>query len=364
MGREATRRMVLPGRGMSWREFFHALMKEWERDDLGDIAGAVTFFGITAIFPFLLFLVSLASLVIDPELAESLIEQLDEVAPPQVTEILGGFLQTLGAGQDTGLLTVSALASVWIASGGVAALMRALNKAYDVKESRPFWKVRLIAIAATIVAAMLSVVGAFIAVATPAVAQAIGPPAEDLALWLRLPVAGFVMMLVWALLYYFLPDVEQKFRFITPGSVVGVLIWLLASWGFSLYVVNFGRYEVTYGALGGIIVLLFWMWLSSLMVLLGAVINAVLEHRAPEGKKVGAHSFAETGPSATAAEKEEAERIRRLPAPVAVGPAVPVDPRERREAARQMAARKSAGASVGGMLLAVVGLAFFLRRAR
>ena len=106
-------------------------------------------------------------------------------------------------------------------------------------------------------------------------------------LWLRLPVAGLLMMAVWAMIYYVLPDVEQKFKFITPGSVVGVLLWLLASAGFSMYVKNFGSYDVSYGALGGVIVMLMWMWISAQVILIGAEINAILEHKSPEGKVSG-----------------------------------------------------------------------------
>ena len=99
------------------------------------------------------------------------------------------------------------------------------------------------------------------------------------------------MMFLWALLYYVLPDVEQEFKFITPGSVVGVLLWVVASWGFGKYVSNFGSYDKTYGSIAGVIVLLFWMWISSLVLLVGAEVNALIEHRSPEGKREGAKSM-------------------------------------------------------------------------
>lgn len=319
--------MVLPGRDMPWKTFFGELKKEFDRDNLIDVAGSLTFFGILAIFPFLLFLVSLASLVIDPETAQVLIDELERVAPAAVTQILGARLRALGAGGSPELLTVSALGAIWSASSGIAALMRALNRAYGVRESRPLWKVRLIAVASTFVAATLALLAALIAVVTPSVAAFFGGPIEMAILFLRIPVAGLMMMFVWALLYYFLPDVEQRFRFITPGSVVGVIVWLGASMGFSIYVQNFGNYEVSYGALGGVIILLLWMWISALVVLLGAEINAVLEHKSPEGKRVGARTMEETGPDVTVSEKLEEEEQRRLPAPSAVGEAVSIDDR-------------------------------------
>src|SRR5690606_12844882 len=127
-------------------------------------------------------------------------------------------------------------------------------------------------------AAAFTLVAALAAVAAPAIADAIGGPAATAITWRRLPVAGLLMMFVWAVLYWALPDVQQRFRFLTPGAVVGVLIWLVASWGFSLYARNFGSYDATYGALGGVIVMLLWMYISATALLLGAEINAILEH--------------------------------------------------------------------------------------
>jgi membrane protein len=296
--------MVLPGKGMSWKEFFKALKAEYTRDKVGDTAGALTFFGVLALFPFLLFLVSLASVIIDPAQAEVLIKQLSQVAPKEVVTIIGERLHALAEDNSVGLLTVGGLGAVWAASGGVVALMNALNTTYGVEEKRPFWKVRLIAISVTLVAALLSIIAAAVAVATPPLASKLGGPFPTLVTWLRLPFAGVVMMLVWALLYWALPDVKQKFKFITPGSVVGVIIWVLASWGFSKYVANFGKYDANYGAIGGVIVMLLWMWITSQVILLGAEINAILEHRSPEGKSPGQKVPGQGGVAATKTELE------------------------------------------------------------
>lgn len=317
--------MVLPGRDIGFKQFLLELYREWNRDGLVDVAGSLTYFGILALFPFLLCLVSIASLVIDPRTAQVLVDQLAVVAPPDVTSIVGDRIQALGNGGSPQLLTFSALGAIWAASSGVSALMRALNRVYAVTESRPWWKVQGIALLVTLAAAALSIVATAVTVASPALAARLGGEAGSVLLWLRLPVAGLLMMLVWALLYFFLPDVQQTFKFITPGSVIGVAIWLVASLGFSIYVQNFGHYEVSYGALGGVIVLLLWMYISSVVVLLGAEINAVLEHRSPEGKRVGARSLAEVGPDVPKSEKLDKE----LPAPRAVGPAVPVAFEER-----------------------------------
>lgn len=322
--------MVWPGRGIGWKQFFKELKQEWTDDKVGDVAAALTFFGILAIFPFLLFLVSLAGLILDPQLAQSLTMELSAVAPPAATTILGNQLQSLAQSGSAGLLTVSGVGAIWAASGGVRALIRSLNRVYGVQESRPFWKVRGLAIVGTLVGAAIGLVAALVAVFAPVVADAIGGPVPTLASWARLPVAGLLMMFVWALAYWALPDVEQRFRFITPGSVIGVVIWIAASWGFSVYVQNFGNYEATYGALAGVIVLLFWMWITSQVILLGAEINALLEHRSPEGKRTGAKRMAEAGPDRPKAAKREEEDRRRMPAPSAVGPAAPDRPIEER----------------------------------
>jgi membrane protein len=297
----------LPGNGMSWKEFLVGVKDEVSKDGITDLAATVTYYGVLALFPFLLFLVAVASLVITPEQAEQLVDALSGVAPGPVTQIVGGQLRSLAQQQNVTLVGFGALAAIWAASGGVMAVMRALNVAYDVKEGRPFWKVRGIALLMTLSSGVLSLLAALVAIATAPLADRIGGPLGIAIGYLRLPAAGLVMMLLWALLYYALPDVEQDFKFLTPGSVVGVVIWVLASWGFSKYVANFGSYDKTYGSLGGVIVLLLWMWLSSLVLLVGAEVNAFIEHRSPEGKREGAKRMADQGtePLASAAPRGE-----------------------------------------------------------
>lgn len=309
---------------MSWKEFGKGLKDEVVRDNVTDLAATVTYYGVLALFPFLLFLVALASVIITPAQAQSMVAELSQVAPGEVTKIVGDRIRQLGEQQNVTLLGFGALGAIWAASGATLALMRALNTAYDVEESRPFWKVRGLAVLMTIVAGVLALAGALAAVATEPIANAIGGPVGTAIVWLRLPLAGLVMMFLWALLYYVLPDVEQKFKFITPGSVVGVLLWVLASWAFGKYVANFGSYDKTYGSIAGVIVLLFWMWLSSLVLLVGAEMNALIEHRSPEGKREGARSMQDTGTTpmpgaagagAPAADRHQAEVLDRAGRP-------------------------------------------------
>lgn len=288
--------MKLPGKGIGWKEFARELKDEYQNDKINDVAAGLTYYGILALFPFILFLVALAGLVVDPAQIGVLLDSARGVVPEQALGLIGGWLDGLVASSGGGLLTIGIAGALWVASGGVAAVIRALNTAYDVEESRPFWKVRLLAMAVALVGAVLGIVAALIAVAIPPLAKSLGEPLGTVITLLRLPVAALFMMFVWALMYWVLPDVEQrKFRFITPGSVVGVIIWTLASWGFSIYVRNFGNYEATYGALGGIIVMLLWMWISAQVLVVGGVINAIIEHKSPEGKRPGAKRADDVG---------------------------------------------------------------------
>ncbi len=290
---------------MTFGEFFKALKLEFKKDRISDVAGAVTFAGVLALFPFILFLVALAGVVIDPAQTQELINQLGQVAPPDVTNILAERLNSLTTAQSGSVLGLSALTAIWAASSGMNALIRALNTTYGVEEGRPFWKVRGLAILMVLITAVLVLSAAMIAIAIPALAAWVGGPLGTAIVWLRLPLAGVLMMFVWAMLYYVLPDVEQKFKFITPGSVIGVLVWVLASYGFSKYVSNFGKYEATYGALGGVIVMLLWMWISAQVLLLGAEVNAIIEHKSAEGKRAGAKLADDTGGGETKHEKAD-----------------------------------------------------------
>ena len=242
-----------------------------------DVAGSVTFFGVLALFPFLLFLVTLAGLVLQPQQIEQFIREIGNVAPADATRIIAQQIRDIHKSQSVGLLTLGFVGAIWSASGGVVSLMDALNGLHHVEDRRPFWKTRGLAILTTLGASAAILVAALVGVAAGPIAHAFGGPVARVVLWLRLPVAGLLIALVWAVLYQILPDVPRRFRFLTPGSVVAVAIWLIASWGFSFYVLHFGEYNKTYGAIGGAVVMLMWMWISAMVLLAGALINAVLE---------------------------------------------------------------------------------------
>jgi membrane protein len=254
---------------------FRRLFQEWQQHDLSDVAGTVTFFGVLALFPFLIFVVALAAHIVSPQMTQALLDELARVAPAAVSELVAGRVRSLVV-SATRVLTLSLIGTLWASASGVAALITALNRAFDVVETRPYWKTRGLALLTTLGAGLLALLAAVIAVAMPAVARGVGGRLGTVLGWLRMPIAGILMIVLWALLYHFLPNVHPKFQVLTPGSVIGVVVWLAASFGFSTYVSHFGNYELTYGALGGFVVLLMWMWISAQAFLFGAEINKVL----------------------------------------------------------------------------------------
>ncbi len=262
-----------------------AAVVEFQRDDALGLAAQLAFYLILALFPFLLVLVSLMGTFSSPGLAQQVLEYFREVTPPQVYEMVESYLSDTISGNNPapGLFSVGILLTLWSASGAFAALINALNKAYDVEETRPFWKVRGIALLMTLGLSAMIMVAVLLLVAGPNIGSVIagffGLTDVFLLVWnvARWPVALSLMVFTVALLYYFAPDAGQPFRWITPGGFVGVLLWVLASLAFRFYVANFGSsYAVTYGSISTVIVLLLYLYISSLTILFGAELNATL----------------------------------------------------------------------------------------
>jgi membrane protein len=257
---------------------------EFQRDDVPGLAGQLAYYLILALFPFILVLVSLMGTFSSPELAEEVLGYFRQVTPQQVYEIIDTYTGDIISGNNPapGLFSIGLLITIWSASGAFAALINALNKAYDAQETRPFWKVRGIAILMTLGLSALILIGVLLMVAGypigRAVADAFGLGDVFTLVWniIRWPVALLFLVTVVALLYYFAPDVDQPFRWITPGGFIGVTLWVLASIGFNIYVSNFGSYDKTYGSIGAVILLLLYLYISSLVVLFGAELNATL----------------------------------------------------------------------------------------
>jgi membrane protein len=261
-----------------------ATVQEFQRDDALGIAAQLAYYLILALFPFILVLVSLLGTFGSEELASEVLGYFQRVMPEQAYEIIKDFTDNIisGKAEAPGLFTFGILFTLWAASGAFAALINALNRAYDVQETRPFWKVRVIAILMTLGLSVLILIGVLLLVLGPQIGEAIanvfGLERTFLVVWevARWPVALFFMMFTVALLYYFAPDVDQPFRWITPGGLIGIILWVLASVGFNFYVSNFGSYNKTYGSIGAVIVLLLYLYISSLTILFGATLNATL----------------------------------------------------------------------------------------
>jgi membrane protein len=261
-----------------------ATVQEFQRDDALGLAAQLAFYLILALFPFILVLVSLMGTFSSPELANEVLRYFEEVTPQQVYVILESFLGDVLSGSKPapGLFSIGLVIALWSASGAFAALINALNKAYDVEETRPFWKVRGIALLMTLGLSVMILVGELLLIAGPDIGSAIagffGLSSVFELVWniVRWPVALFFMVFTVALLYYFAPDANQPFRWITPGGLIGVILWVLASIAFRFYVSNFGSYDETYGSIGAVIVLLLYLYISSLTILFGAELNATL----------------------------------------------------------------------------------------
>ena len=290
-------------RKLTAKEFVKEAYREFVRDNVSDNAATLSYYFVFSLFPFLFFLATLTAYI--PGVKSSigtLLSRGRAILPPQAMGIIDQHVHALVNQPRPKLLTIGLIVTLYSASRGVDAVRKALNLAYDVKESRPLWKTEAIAFGMTLGGALLVVVGIAALVAGGDLclwlAQRLDIGREYVVAWswLRWPITALLIMACAAVGYYALPDVEQEFRFITPGSVIGTLVWLGATYGFNQYVTHFGNYNVTYGSIGGVIVLMTWLYLSGFVFLMGGEINAILENHAPDGKELGARTPGEAPP--------------------------------------------------------------------
>ncbi len=269
----------------SWGRTLKRTVKEFREDNLTDWAAALTYYGVLAIFPALLALVSILG-VLGSSATQPLLDNLGNVAPGPAKDIFTNAIEDLQKNQGAAgiLLVVGLAAALWSASGYVAAFMRASNAIYEVEEGRPFWTRRPLQIAITVAMVMLLALVAISIVLTGPLARSVGDVVglgdTAITIWniAKWPVIVVIVMGMFTVLYYVAPNVRQpRLRWVTPGGVIAVVAWLLASLGFGLYVANFGSYDKTYGSLGGVVVFLVWLWLSNLALLFGAELDAELE---------------------------------------------------------------------------------------
>jgi membrane protein len=264
-------------------------------------AATLSYYFLFSLFPFLFFLVTLTHYlpIFSPSMQE-ILRGVRAVLPAEAMGIVDQHLEGLGGHGK--LLTLGLVVTLYSASRGVNAARAALNLAYDVKESRPLWKTEALAFGVTIGGALLALVSVSALVAGGDLGfwlarhLHVAPAYVFVWRWARWPVTAGLVMLLAALGYYILPDVKQRFRYITPGSVLGTLVALAASWGFSVYAVHFGHYDVAYGSIGGVIILMTWFYMLGAIYLVGGEINATLEHVSPVGKDEGARAEGERPP--------------------------------------------------------------------
>ena len=290
---------------LGWRSFFKRLYIRYEDHGVADSAATLSYYFVFSLFPFLFFLATLAAFI--PHVRASVDTLLDRARvflPSAAMVIIERHLHGLVASSKPHLLTLGLAAALYSASRGVNSVRTALNRAYDVKESRPLWKTELLAFGMTVGLGFLMLVGIAMLVAGSGAglwaARYLSIAAGYVAVlgWIRWPVTTIAIMLAAALSYYLLPDVQQKFKFITSGSVIGTLVWFLASWSFGVYVSHFGSYDVTYGSIGGVIVLLTWFYITGFILLMGGEMNAVIEDASPDGKESGARVPSQAPPPA------------------------------------------------------------------
>ncbi len=273
-------------RGLSLYELAKRSVTYYLQNDMLTYAAALAFQALFSIFPFLIVLIALLGFFDMMQFFDWVRQQMSLLLPDeamaQVDMVIEEVQQPRG-----GLLSIGLIVALWVASGAMRVTINALNVVYKVKEGRPFWKLYPLSILYTLCIAGMLIAAAILMVLGPQIMQWL---AEQIGIekffvtlwtWLRLPVALILFMVAVAFVYYIAPDVEQKIRFITPGSILSVLVWILTSMGFGFYIQNFADYSAVYGSIGTVIVLMMYFYISAAVLLFGAEVNAVIEDQLP-----------------------------------------------------------------------------------
>jgi membrane protein len=282
------------GVSISWWEILKRTAYEafW-KDNCLALAAQLAYYFFFALFPTLLFMVAIASYFPLTTLIDDLFATMGGFMPPEALTLITDQMIKISNDGQGGLLTLGVLLAVSSSSAAMVAIIDTLNKAYDVDEGRPWWKVRLTAIALTVVVATFILISFALVLVGPALATelaarvSLGPAFEWTWKILQWPVLFALASFAIALVYYFAPDVEQEWIWLTPGALFATTMWLAASLAFKYYVANWGSYTETYGLIGAVMILLLWFYISGLVLLIGAELNAEIEHASAEGKNPG-----------------------------------------------------------------------------
>src|SRR5918998_1497212 len=287
--------------GLTWVELGKRVWNEIQEDDVFGRAAQLSYYFLLALFPLLLFLTSMLGLIADEngELRRSLFEYLGSVLPGEASDLISKTVNDVTQGSGGGKLSFGILATLWAASNGMGAILEALNVAYEVKETRPWWKARVVAIGLTFALALLILSALVLVLYGHDIAETVAGSfglgrAFELG-WkvLQWPIVLAFVLFAFALIYYFAPDLhDQDWKWVSPGAVLGVAIWLLVSFAFRTYLQFFNSYSATYGLLGAVIILMLWFYFTGLAILIGGEINSEVENEmarqgAPDAKEKG-----------------------------------------------------------------------------
>jgi membrane protein len=271
--------------GLTVLELARRVWNELWEDELIDRAAALSYYFLFALFPALLFLTTLLGLLPIPDLVRHLLDYVNDVLPGDAASLVEKTLDEVVAGARGGLLSVGVLAALWAGSSGMGSVITALNVVYEANDPRPWWRQRLVAIALTVMFSVLAIAALLLLVFGGHIGGlgrrvGLGPLFTWAWTVLQGPAAVVFALFAVALVYYLAPAIEQRWQWVTPGSVFAVATWLAMSLGLRLYVEHFGNYNATYGSIAGVILLLLWLYLSGLVLLVGAEINSEIQKAA------------------------------------------------------------------------------------
>jgi membrane protein len=291
--------------GLSIKEIAGRVWTEIQRDDVFGAAAQLAYYFLLALFPLLIFLTSIMGLILGSGtgVRHALFNYLSQVMPSSAFDLIDKTMWEVSNSSGAGKLSFGLLATLWASASGVGAMMESLNAAYDSKERRSWWKQRLVALVLTIALSVLIIGAVVVIFGGSKIAEHLGASYgfsdAFVTAWkvLQWPIALAFMLLAFALIYYFAPDLrDQDWKWITPGAVIGVALWLLVSFAFKGYLHFFDSYSKTYGSLGAVIVLMLWLYLTGAAVLIGGEINAEIENAAAERGAADAKEKGEKSP--------------------------------------------------------------------
>ncbi|MCT1364701.1 MULTISPECIES: YihY/virulence factor BrkB family protein [unclassified Microbacterium] len=312
----------------SWKYVLRKTIREFSSDQCTDIAASLTYYAVLSLFPGLIAIFSLLGVFGQGKAAsDAVLGIIEQVAPGDTVDTIRGPIEQIAESPGAGFALVTGiLLAIWSASGYVGAFSRAMNRIYEIEEGRPFWKLKPAQLLVTVITIVLLVIAAIILVVSGSVTKAIGDALGigdvpqtvwSIAKW---PLLIFIVVLVVAILYYATPNAKQpKFRWISMGALLAIIVLALATAAFGFYVGNFSNYDRTYGSLAGVIIFLLWLWIANLALLFGAEFDAELERGRQLQAGIAAEEDIQLPPrdtrksdKAAAKEQEDVEKGREI----------------------------------------------------